>query len=51
MGLIGLLAGIDFTMPMFIAMLALADANLLGAAQLDMMLDSVMTATLGWAEA
>ncbi|MBN8830654.1 MAG: Na+/H+ antiporter NhaA, partial [Sphingomonadales bacterium] len=48
--LIGLLAGIGFTMSIFIAMLAFADENLLGAAKLGVLFGS-LTATalgLGW---
>lgn len=48
--LIGLLAGIGFTMSIFIAMLAFADANLLGAAKLGVLLGSLVAALsgLGW---
>lgn len=45
--LIGLLAGIGFTMSIFIAMLAFADENLLGAAKLGVLLGSLMAALLG----
>lgn len=45
--LVGLLAGVGFTMSMFIAMLAFTDANLLGAAKLGVLLGSVMAAALG----
>ncbi|MCW2477962.1 Na+/H+ antiporter NhaA [Candidatus Symbiopectobacterium sp. NZEC135] len=45
--LIGLLAGIGFTMSIFIAMLAFDDAQLLGAAKLGVLLGSVIAATLG----
>jgi len=45
--LIGLLAGVGFTMSMFIAMLAFTDANLLGAAKLGVLLGSVTAAALG----
>ena len=45
--LIGLLAGIGFTMSIFIAMLAFADANLLGAAKLGVLLGSLVAALLG----
>jgi NhaA family Na+:H+ antiporter len=47
MWLIGLLAGIGFTMSIFIAMLAFADANLLGAAKLGVLLGSLVAALLG----
>lgn len=46
-GLIGLLAGIGFTMSIFIAMLAFVDENLLGAAKLGVLLGSLIAATLG----
>lgn len=49
MGLIGLLTGIGFTMAIFIAMLAFADANLLGAAKLGVLLGSFLAAVLGLA--
>lgn len=45
--LIGLLAGIGFTMSIFIATLAFADANLLGAAKLGVLLASSLSAVLG----
>src|SRR3546814_17889366 len=46
--LIGLLAGVGFTMSIFIAMLAFADnANLLGAAKLGVLVGSFATALLG----
>jgi NhaA family Na+:H+ antiporter len=45
--LIGLLAGIGFTMSIFIAMLAFADEHLLGAAKLGILLGSVVAALLG----
>lgn len=48
--LIGLLAGVGFTMSIFIAMLAFAgDANFLGAAKLGVLLGSLVTALLGMA--
>jgi NhaA family Na+:H+ antiporter len=47
--LIGLLAGIGFTMSIFIATLAFADANLLGAAKLGVLLASLLAALLGLA--
>lgn len=48
--LIGLLAGVGFTMSIFIAMLAFAgDANMLGAAKLGVLLGSLATALLGLA--
>ncbi|MCD0503360.1 Na+/H+ antiporter NhaA [Bordetella petrii] len=48
--LIGLLAGVGFTMSIFIAMLAFADnANYLGAAKLGVLLGSLVTALLGLA--
>jgi NhaA family Na+:H+ antiporter len=46
-GLIGLLAGIGFTMSIFIAMLAYTGANLLGAAKLGVLLGSLVAALLG----
>ena len=46
--LIGLLAGIGFTMSIFIAMLAFADDNLLGAAKLGVLLGSLVAAMLGF---
>ena len=45
--LVGLLAGIGFTMSIFVAMLAFADANLLGAAKLGVLLGSLTAAILG----
>jgi len=45
--LIGLLAGIGFTMSIFIAMLAFADEGLLGAAKLGVLLGSLIAALLG----
>lgn len=45
--LVGLLAGIGFTMSIFIAMLAFADADLLSAAKLGVLLASVVAALLG----
>jgi NhaA family Na+:H+ antiporter len=45
--LIGLLAGIGFTMSIFIAMLAFADENLLAAAKLGVLLGSSVAALLG----
>jgi NhaA family Na+:H+ antiporter len=45
--LIGLLAGIGFTMSIFIAMLAFADENLLAAAKLGVLLGSLVAALLG----
>lgn len=45
--LVGLLAGVGFTMSIFIAMLAFADENLLGAAKLGVLLGSLMAAVLG----
>ncbi|MDO4904765.1 MAG: Na+/H+ antiporter NhaA [Lautropia sp.] len=47
--LVGLLAGIGFTMSIFIAMLAFDDESLLGAAKLGVLLGSVIAATLGMA--
>lgn len=47
--LIALLAGIGFTMSIFIAMLAFADDNLLGAAKLGVLLGSLGAALLGLA--
>ncbi|VCU71832.1 Na(+)/H(+) antiporter NhaA [Pigmentiphaga humi] len=47
--LIGLLAGIGFTMSIFIAMLAFADENLLGAAKLGVLVGSLAAAVLGLA--
>ena len=46
-GLIGLLAGIGFTMSIFIALLAFNDENLLGAAKLGVIAGSVVAACLG----
>jgi NhaA family Na+:H+ antiporter len=45
--LVGLLAGIGFTMSIFIAMLAFADENLLAAAKLGVLLGSSAAAMLG----
>ncbi|WP_353155519.1 Na+/H+ antiporter NhaA [Herminiimonas fonticola] len=45
--LVGLLAGIGFTMSIFIATLAFTDANLLGAAKLGILLASLSAAILG----
>lgn len=45
--LVGLLAGIGFTMSIFIAMLAFEDAALLDAAKLGVLVGSVVAATLG----
>jgi NhaA family Na+:H+ antiporter len=45
--LIGLLAGIGFTMSIFIAMLAFADDTLLGAAKLGVLLSSLVAAAIG----
>ncbi|MBB2919291.1 Na+/H+ antiporter NhaA [Cupriavidus alkaliphilus] len=45
--LVGLLAGIGFTMSIFIAMLAFDDANLLAAAKLGVLLASAIAAVLG----
>jgi len=47
--LIGLLAGIGFTMSIFIASLAFADPNLLSAAKLGVLLASLVAAILGMA--
>jgi NhaA family Na+:H+ antiporter len=47
--LVGLLAGIGFTMSIFIANLAFDDANLLGAAKLGVLLASLLAALLGLA--
>jgi len=44
-----LLAGIGFTMSIFIATLAFADPNLLGAAKLGILLASLTAAILGLA--
>ncbi|MDP3811637.1 MAG: Na+/H+ antiporter NhaA [Hydrogenophaga sp.] len=48
-GLVGLLAGIGFTMSIFIATLAFDDANLLNAAKLGVLLASLVAAVLGLA--
>lgn len=48
-GLVGLLAGIGFTMSIFIATLAFEDANLLNAAKLGVLLASLVAAVLGLA--
>jgi NhaA family Na+:H+ antiporter len=45
--LVGLLAGIGFTMSIFIAMLAFSDEALLNAAKLGVLLGSLAAATLG----
>ncbi len=45
--LIGLLAGIGFTMSIFVSMLAFSDAGLLGAAKLGVLAGSVGSALLG----
>ena len=45
--LIGLLAGIGFTLSIFIAMLAFADENLLAAAKLGVLLGSLVAVLLG----
>lgn len=47
--LVGLLAGVGFTMSIFIAMLAFADPNLLNAAKLGVLAGSVLSALLGLA--
>ncbi|WP_047304656.1 Na+/H+ antiporter NhaA [Pseudomonas fluorescens] len=47
--LIGLLAGIGFTMSIFLAMLAFNDQTLLGAAKLGVLLGSLIAAVLGLA--
>jgi NhaA family Na+:H+ antiporter len=47
--LVGLLAGIGFTMSIFIAMLAFSDADLLKAAKLGVLLGSLIAAMLGLA--
>ena len=47
--LVGLLAGIGFTMSIFIATLAFDDSNLLNAAKLGVLLASLMAAVLGLA--
>jgi NhaA family Na+:H+ antiporter len=48
--LIGLLAGIGFTMSIFIALLAFPDPDLLGAAKLGVLVGSLVAAVfgLGW---
>ncbi|WP_244546963.1 Na+/H+ antiporter NhaA [Bradyrhizobium sp. Gha] len=46
-GLIGLLAGIGFTMSIFIAMLAFTDESLLAAAKFGVLLGSLISVTLG----
>ena len=48
-GLVGLLAGIGFTMSIFIAMLAFTDGGLLSAAKLGVLLGSAASAVLGLA--
>lgn len=45
--IVGLLAGIGFTMSIFIAMLAFTDENLLGAAKLGVLLGSLAAALIG----
>lgn len=45
--LIGLFAGVGFTMSIFIAMLAFSDPNLLGAAKLGVLAGSALSAVLG----
>lgn len=45
--LVGLLAGIGFTMSIFIAMLAFRDENLVGAAKVGVLIASVVAAVLG----
>jgi NhaA family Na+:H+ antiporter len=47
-GLIALLAGIGFTMSVFIAMLAFDDPNLLAAAKLGVLIGSVVAGLLGF---
>lgn len=47
LGLIGVLAGIGFTMSIFIATLAFVDPSLLGAAKLGVLLASALAACLG----
>ena len=47
--LIGLLAGIGFTMSIFIAMLGFSDAHLLGAAKLGVLVGSLIAAVAGLA--
>jgi NhaA family Na+:H+ antiporter len=47
--LIGLLAGVGFTMSIFIAMLAFTDENLLGTAKLGVLVGSVVAAIVGLA--
>ncbi|PWF24032.1 Na+/H+ antiporter NhaA [Corticimicrobacter populi] len=46
-GLIGMLAGIGFTMSIFIAMLAFVDEQMLGAAKLGVLLGSLVAVVLG----
>jgi NhaA family Na+:H+ antiporter len=48
-GLVGMLAGIGFTMSIFIAMLAFPDQGLLGAAKLGVLLGSALSAVMGLA--
>ena len=48
-GLVGLLAGIGFTMSIFIAMLAFSDAAFLGAAKLGVLVGSAISVGLGLA--
>ena len=48
-GLVGLLAGIGFTMSIFIAMLAFSDASLLAAAKIGVLAGSAISAGLGLA--
>jgi NhaA family Na+:H+ antiporter len=48
-GLIGLLAGVGFTMSIFIALLAFTDENLLSAAKLGVLLGSCVAGLLGLA--
>jgi NhaA family Na+:H+ antiporter len=48
-GLVGLLAGIGFTMSIFIAMLAFENEALLSAAKLGVLLGSLMAALIGLA--
>jgi NhaA family Na+:H+ antiporter len=45
--LVGLLAGIGFTMSIFVAMLAFPDMRLLNAAKLGVLLGSLVAAMLG----
>ena len=49
LGLVGVLAGIGFTMAIFIANLAFSEADLLGAAKLGVLLASALAASLGLA--